>query len=66
MMAVFPEGEAGGLSDEIIDFSEEEFARIKRAAKAFGISPGLYMANAALEKAGLAAASTGAEQRRAA
>jgi hypothetical protein len=51
MMAVFPEGEVGGLSDEIIDFSGEEFARIKCAAKASGISPGLYLANAALEKA---------------
>jgi len=50
-MALFPDG-IDGDSDDLIDFSASEYAQIKRSAIAVGVSPGLYIADAALEKSG--------------
>ena len=50
MMAVFLDGENGSCSGDIIDFSKEEYARISAAAVISGVSPGMFMANAALDR----------------
>jgi hypothetical protein len=53
-VALFPEvaGDIGGLSEEIIDLSQDEYAALKRAAAPTGDGILMFMANAALEKAG--------------
>ena len=47
-IALFPEGDNGGASDEIIDLDVEEYAALKKAAGAGNIL--MFIANAALEK----------------
>jgi hypothetical protein len=49
-IALFLEGD--GLSEEIVDLSEAEYAALKRAAVPSGAGILMFMANAALEKAG--------------
>jgi len=56
-IALFPEGDGagggnGGVSEEIIDLSKAEYAALKRAAASSGDGILMFMANAALEKAG--------------
>jgi hypothetical protein len=49
-IALFPEGD--GLSEEIVDLSKAEYAALNRAAAPSGSGVLMFMANAALEKAG--------------
>lgn len=56
-IALFPEGDGagggnGGVSEEIIDLSKAEYAALKRAAGPSSSGILMFMANAALEKAG--------------
>jgi hypothetical protein len=48
---LFPQGDTS-LSEEIIDLSKTEYAALKRAAAPAGSGVLMFMANAALEKAG--------------
>lgn len=60
-IALFPEGDTS-LSEEIVDLSKAEYASLKRAAAPSGSGILMFMANAALDKAGwpdLASASKG-------
>jgi uncharacterized protein (DUF1778 family) len=52
-IALFPEGDTS-LSEEIVDLSKAEYAALKRAAAPSGSGVLMFMANAALEKAGWA------------
>jgi hypothetical protein len=51
LLALFPEGEEGGLSKELVDLSKAEFAVLNQAAAKTGDGVLMFMANAALEKA---------------
>ena len=55
-IALFPEGDTS-VSEEIIDLTKAEFAALKRAAEPGGAGVLMFMANAALEKAGRPSAS---------
>jgi len=50
-IALFPEGDTS-VSEEIIDLSKAEYAALKRAASPSGCGVLMFIANAALEKAG--------------
>ena len=50
-IALFPEGDGetcGGVSSEIVDLSQAEYAALKRAAAPAGSGVLMFMANAAL------------------